>query len=143
MSTYPLTTNHFQIEWGDSMIEFTEITGLSNGLEPIEHREGSSRGYSPEKISGQEKLQNIILKRAIISGDNEFYEWFNTINHNTIERRNLTILLLDEHHAPIVTWKILKAFPVRIEWSDLRADANEVAIESMELAHEGLVVQHE
>ena len=67
----------------------------------------------------------------------------NTVKLNTIERRDLTISLLDEEHNAVVVWKAHNAFPVKVEGPGLKASGNEVAIESIELAHEGLVVQNE
>ncbi len=143
MSTQPLTTNHFQVEWGGTRIGFTEVSGLSFGFETIKYRDGSSRKYSPDKIPGQKKYNNIILKRGIFKGDNDFYDWLNTARHNSIERRDITIKLLDDEHLPVIVWSLRKAFPVKIEWSDLKANANEPAIESIEVTHEGMTVQNE
>ncbi|HEY8967684.1 MAG TPA: phage tail protein, partial [Puia sp.] len=60
-----------------------------------------------------------------------------------IERRDLIINLLNETHQPVVTWKIKNAWPVKIQSTDLKADGNEVAIETLEIAHEGLTIQNE
>lgn len=143
MSNYPLTTNHFLVEWGGTRVGFTEISGLSIGVELINYREGSSPEFSSQKIPGQLKYNNLILKRGIVKSDNEFYNWLNTIQHNTIERRDLTISLLNEAHEPVIVWKLKNAFPVKIEWSDLRANSNEPAIETIEIVHEGMRVQNE
>jgi phage tail-like protein len=51
--------------------------------------------------------------------------------------------LLNEEHQPVVVWKVKNAWPAKIQPTDLKADGNEVAIESMELAHEGLVIQND
>ena len=90
-----------------------------------------------------QKFSNITLKRGTFKGDNDFYNWYNTIALNTIERRNLVISLLNEKHEPVVVWKVKNAFPVKVQSTDLKADGNEVAIESMEIAHEGLTMQNE
>ena len=140
MSYKPLTTNHFSVEWGGTRAGFTEVSGLSMEIEPIEYREGSFIENSSKKIPGIRKYSNITLKRGIIKSDNDMYNWFNTVSGNTIEKRDLTISLLNENHEPVITWKLKDAFPIKIEWSDLKANANEVAIESIEIAHEGLVV---
>jgi len=55
-------------------------------------------------------------------------------------RRTVTIKLLNEKHEPIIVWTLLKAWPSKITSTDLKADANEVAIESMTLVHEGLTM---
>lgn len=142
MGNYPLTTNHFQVHWGGSRLAFTEVLGLSIRIEPIDFREGTSPEYSPQKMPGQLKYNNVVLKRGILRGDNELYEWLNTIQHNKIERRDLTISLLNELHEPIIVWKLKNAFPIQIYWSDLNANANEPAIESIEVTHEGMSVEH-
>lgn len=141
-SNYPLSTTHFQVEWGGKHIRFTEVSGLSIEMEPISYRHGASPEYSNTKMPGQIKHTNIVLKRPIFPGDNDFYDWFNTVKLNTIERRDIIISLLNEEHEPVVTWKVKNAFPVKVNWPDLKANANEPAIETIELAHEGLTVQN-
>lgn len=143
MSNYPLTTNHFIVEWGGTSVGFTEVLGLSMRLKPIEYREGSSPTYSPQKMPGQPLYNSVILKRGIKSGDNEFYDWLNTAKLNKIERRDLTISLLNENHEPVVIWRLQNAYPIKIEWSDLKANASEPAIESIEITHEGMTVRNE
>lgn len=142
MAEYPLPKFHFQVEWGGSKINFTEISGLDVEIEPIEYRDGASPEYHKIKMPGMQKFSNITLKRGTFRGDNEFREWFNTVALNTIERRDITISLLNEEHAPVVVWKVKSAWPIKVQSTDLKADGNEVAIESMELAHEGLVTEH-
>jgi phage tail-like protein len=143
MAEYPVPKFHFQVEWGGSKIGFTEISGLDITTEVIEYRDGASPEYSKVKMPGQRKFSNITLKRGTFKGDNEFYSWFNTVNLNQIERRNLTVSLLNENHEPVVVWKVKNAWPTKVTPTDLKADGNEVAIESLELAHEGLTIQNE
>lgn len=143
MAEYPVPKFHFQVEWGGSKIGFTEISGLDITTEVIEYRDGASPEYSKVKMPGQRKFSNITMKRGTFKGDNEFYIWFNTVSLNQIERRDLTVSLLNESHEPIVVWKVKNAWPAKITPTDLKADGNEVAIESLELAHEGLTIQNE
>jgi phage tail-like protein len=75
-----------------------------------------------------------------MEGDKDFYLWINTVNLNKVERRDITISLLNELHTPVISWKVINAFPVKVQASDLKADGNEVAIETLELAHEGFDV---
>jgi phage tail-like protein len=83
------------------------------------------------------------LKRGVFAGDNDYFKWWNTVKLNTIERRDLILSLLNEEHEPVVVWKVKNAWPVKVQSTDLKGDANEVAIESIELAHEGLSIQNE
>ncbi len=138
MATYPLPKFHFQVQWGGERIGFTEVTGLDIQVEAIEYREGSSPEYAKIKMPGMHKFSNITLKRGAIQGDSDFFKWMNTISLTVAERRDIIISLLNETHAPVMTWKAKNAFPVKVQASDLKSDGNEVAIETLELAHEGL-----
>jgi phage tail-like protein len=141
MSEYPLPGYHFQVEWGGTRLGFTEVSGLNIEVQAIEYREGTNIDYSVMKMPGMPKYGNIILKRGIVAGDNEFFDWLNTINLNQVERRDITISLLNENHEPAMVWKVRNAFPVKIEGPGLKATENEVAIETLEIAHEGLTIE--
>ncbi len=145
---YPLPKFHFQVEWGDNFrIGFTEVSGLDFETEVIEYREGSSKKYNKTKQPGLTKYSNITLKRGTFQGDFDFFtEWQKTYffqegnDTGSIYRRAVTIKLLDENHEPIITWILENAWPSKVQSTDLKADANEVAIETMELVHEGLTI---
>jgi phage tail-like protein len=141
MAQYPLPKFHFQVEWGGARIGFTEVTGLNVQTDVIEYREGSSPEYHKVKMPGMQKFENITLKRGLMKNDNEFYAWWNTVALNTIQRRDVVVSLLNENHEPVFVWKIKNVWPVKVSGTDLKADGNEVAIESIELAHEGLVME--
>lgn len=143
MADYPLSKFHFQVEWGGTKIGFTEVSGLDAETEVIEYRHGASPEYSKIKMPGLQKYSNITMKRGTFRNDNEYFEWWNSVQLNTIIRRDITISLLNEEHEPVVVWKIRNAWPTKVQSTDLKADGNEVAIESMELVHEGLTVQND
>jgi phage tail-like protein len=142
-TNYPLVKFHFQVEWGGTKIGFTEVSGLDVETEVVEYRHGASPEYSKVKMPGMQKFSNITLKRGTFKADNEYFAWWNTVKLNTIERRDITISLLNEEHEPVVTWKVKNAWPTKIQSTDLKADGNEVAIESMEIVHEGLTIQND
>ncbi|NLE61581.1 MAG: phage tail protein [Planctomycetes bacterium] len=143
MADYPLPKFHFQVDWGGNKIGFSEVTGLDAETEIIEYRDGASREYNKLKMPGMQKFPNIVLKRGVFAGDDEFYEWWNSVKLNKIERRDVTISLLNENHEPVMVWKVKNAWPTKITSTDLKADANETAVWSLELAHEGLAIQNE
>ena len=140
---YPLPKFHFQVDWGGQSIAFSEVSGLDMETEVIEYRHGASPEFSKTKMPGLQKYSNVTLKRGVFASDNEYYNWFNTVSLNTIERRDVIISLLNEEHEPVMVWKIKNAWPAKIQSTDLKADDNAVAIESMELVHEGLTIQNE
>ncbi|MGV3589263.1 MAG: phage tail protein [Adhaeribacter sp.] len=139
MAEYPLPKFHFEIEWGGTKIGFTEVTGLDKQVEVIEYREGQSKSYSKTKQPGLQKYSNLTMKRGTFAGKTDFYDWLKDVEMlSNTKRRDITIKLLNEKHDPVFTWKALNAFPVKVQASDLKADGNEVAIETIEVAHEGL-----
>lgn len=143
MEEYPIPKFHFSVDWGGTRIGFTEVSGLDVQLDVIEYREGASPEYHKIKQPGLSKFSNITLKRGTFAGDNQYFEWLNTVQLNKIERRDLTITLLNESHEPVVTWQVKRAWPIKVQSTDLKADGNEVAIETLELAHEGLTMRFE
>jgi phage tail-like protein len=142
MAKYPIPVFHFRVEWGGANVGFSEVSGLTQEAQVIEYRSGDSPEYHGLKMPGLRKYNNIVLKRGITKGDNEFFQWLNSIKLNTVERRDISISLLNENHEPVMTWKIHNAFPVKVEGPGLKANGNEVAIESIELAHEGLMLEN-
>lgn len=143
MAEYPLPKFHFSVDWGGTNLSFTEVTGLDVETELIEYRAGASPEFTKIKMPGQQKYSNITMKRGSFKGDNQYFEWWNTVKLNTIERRDLTITLLNENHEPVITWQVKNAWPLKVQSTDLKADGSEVAIESIEIAHEGLTTKYE
>lgn len=140
---YPIPVFHFTVQWGGDRVGFSEVSGLTQENQAIEYRDGSFPEYSSIKMPGLRKFSNVTLKRGIVKGDNQFFRWLSTVKLNTVERRDLIVNLLNEEHQPVMVWKIMRAFPVKVEGPGLKASGNEVAIESIELAHEGLELQNE
>ena len=139
---YPLPAFHFQVDWQGTQLAFSEVTGLNFEAQIIEYRDGLSPEFSMQKMPGLKKYGNITLKRGVFAGDNEFYDWVAEIKLNKPERRDVIISLLDEEHNPVMTWKIINAWPTKITSPDLKASGNESAIETLELAHEGITIEN-
>ena len=137
-ATWPLVKFAFQVKWGDAEIIFQEVTGLSAEVQVIEYRGGSSKEFSTVKMPGIKKYGNVTLKKGMFKGDTTLYDKFMLSKMNTNERATILIALLDESQAVAMSWTLANAFAVKITVSDMKSDGNEVAIESIELAHEGL-----
>jgi phage tail-like protein len=137
-ATWPLVKFSFQVKWDDAELIFQEVTGLSTETQVIEYRGGNSKVYSTVKMPGIQKFGNITLKKGIFKGDKALWDKYNLIKMNTIKRSTILISLLDETNAVAMSWKLLNAFPCKMTVTDMKADANEIAVESMELAHVGL-----
>ena len=142
MVEYPLPKFHFVVQWGGTRIGFTEVTGLEVTTEKIEYRDGASKEYHKVRMPGMQTFGDLTLKRGIFAADNEFYAWWNTVALNKIERRDITISLLNESHDPVVVWKVKNAWPTKVTSTDLNASGNESAIETLVLSHEGLTMEN-
>ena len=142
---YPMTSLHFEVRWGDSQntTSFSEVSGLTMEAEAIEYRGGTDPSLTVRKVPGLRKYGNVTFKRGVAPAEsgNGLFEWYNSIQAGTVSRRSVTVSLLDEARDPVMTWKIKDAWPVKIEGPGLNATGNEIAIETMEIAHEGVEVQ--
>lgn len=139
---WPLPKFYFSVKWDDTEASFQEVSGLDMEAEPLEYRAGNNPVFSKVKMPGMLKPENITLKKGVFAKDNAFFDWFAEIKMNTIKRRDISISLLDESGAPTMVWKVRNAFPVKITGTDLKAEGKEVAVESVEIAHEGVVIQN-
>lgn len=141
-NVWPLPKFHFTVKLGsqDNTVSFQEISGLETETQPIEYRHGDSKQFSTIKMPGIAKSGNVTLKKGVFVKDNNFWKWYDAIKMNTIKRETVTIQLLDEKGAPTMTWTLTNAWPTKISSPDMKSDANEVAVETMELAHEGITI---
>ena len=138
---YPLPRFHYQVDWGGVKISFTEVTGMDQQVEVIEYRHSDSKDFSKIKMPGMRKFSNITLKRGKFEGDFDYNNWLDSIaNDRTGQRRDVVVRLMNEKHEPVAVWKAARCFPVKVTAPDLKSDANEVAIESMEIVHEGFTL---
>lgn len=142
---YPMTALHFEVSWGDSQntSNFSEVSGLTMEAEAIEYRGGADVALSVQKIPGLKKYGNITLKRGIapVEAGNGLFDWYNTIKAGTVTRRDVTVSLLNEDRKPAMTWKIMAAWPVKIEGPGLKSTGNEIAIETLEFTCEGVAIE--
>ncbi len=141
-SVWPLPKFYFTVKLGsqNNAVSFQEVSGLDTEAQIIEYRSGNSKQFSTVKMPGTVKTGNVTLKKGVFVKDNNFFTWFDAIKMNTIKRETVTIQLLDETGAPVMTWTLSNAWPVKISGTDLKSDANEVAVETLELAHEGITI---
>ncbi|RHW23357.1 phage tail protein [Nocardioides immobilis] len=142
---YPLTTLHFAVSWQDSQntSSFSEVSGLTMEAEIVEYRGGADLQLSTRKQPGLKKFGNVTLKRGIAPADagNGLFEWYNTILAGSVQRRNVTVSLLNEERAPVMTWKIRDAWPVKVEGPGLKSTGTDVSLETVEFACEGIEIE--
>lgn len=140
-NVWPLPKFYFTVALGDNTaVSFQEVDGLDSETQVIEYRHGNSPVFYPIKMPGLGKVGNVTLRKGIFVNDATFWEWYNEIKLNTITRRTVIISLLDETATPKMTWTLNNAWPTKITGTDLKSEGNEVAVESVEVAYETLVV---
>ena len=118
---------------------FTECTGLSTETDVIEYREGSDRGRI-RKIPGLAKFTNLVLKRGL-TRSRDLWNWRKVIIDGGIDRRSGAIVVLGDDHAPVARFRFREGWPSKWEGPTFNARSSEVAIETLEIAHEGLEVE--
>jgi phage tail-like protein len=119
---------------------FSSVSGLAAEAAVIEYREGADEVGSTRKLPGLVKYTNVTLKRGL-TASRDLWDWWKTARDGTLQRRTVVITLLDEAHQPVLRWRLREAWIAKIEVSNLDAKGNEVAIETIELAHEGLELE--
>ena len=139
-TAWPIPKFSFQVKWDANVMSFQEVSGLSIETTPIEYRHGDSPAFSTIKMPGIKKYGNVTMKKGVFKSDNKFWDWFNQIKMNTIKRVPVIISLLDEAGKPTMVWTLANAWPTKITGTDLKAEGNEVAVETIEIAHEGLTI---
>lgn len=117
---------------------FSECSGLTIETEVFEYAEGGLNTYT-HKLPVRVKYGNITLKHGMDSG-RELFSWYEEILGGKMTRRDISIIMYgSENTNPIRQWKLKNAFPVKWTGPDMKADAGSIAIETLELTHEGLI----
>ena len=133
----PYANFNFVVELGgEEAGGFSEVDLPSGEIDVIEYREGADRVSAARKLPGRVKYANVVLKRGI-AGRLELYDWWKSVRDGSLDRRNVSITLLDEARQPVQRWVLRNAWPTKLDYSRLEGGGNEVAIETLELAHEG------
>jgi phage tail-like protein len=115
---------------------FSEVSGLGVEIEPVEYRTGNE-DITVRKLPGLKKFTNLTLKRGII-GDPHLWNWVKSAMDGAVIRSDLSIVLLNEAREPVMRWNVRRAWPCKWDGPALNASKNEVAIETLEICHEGI-----
>ncbi|NOV01626.1 phage tail protein [Paenibacillus planticolens] len=133
----PYRNFRFRIEVeGIQQAGFSEISGFDASLSVIEYREGNET-ITPRKLPGLAKYGNISLKWGV-TDSMDMYNWMSESIQGKISRKTVTIIAINEEGADVATWQVIEAWPSKYSAPSFKGTGNEVAIESLELAHEGM-----
>ena len=116
---------------------FSDCTGLQVETEVQDYAEGGLNDYV-HRFRGRTKYPPLVLKHGLTMIDG-LWQWHQDVAVNgQVDRKNGTIYLLNRMRIPVLWWDFKNAFPTKWTGPDLRANSSEVAIESVELSHQGL-----
>ncbi len=141
---YPLPVYHFNVVIGDKQMRFQEVSGLSIERQLITYKDGLSASDGNTYMPGQKGDPKLTLKRGVTEMGSELYQWMSEINITKVDKKEITISLLDEAgEVPVVTWTVKGAFPLKLDAPGFNAATNDVAVESLELAADDITVKYE
>jgi phage tail-like protein len=136
--TDPLHVGNFVVEIpGVSAASFSEVSGLEASIDVVDYRAGDDPEGTPKKLQGLRKFTDITLKRGLTS-DLSLWTWFQNGVTGSVARVDLTISLRDQNEVPVLTWRARNAWPRKWSGPILNAGSSEVAIETLEICHEGI-----
>ena len=121
---------------GITRAAFHQVSGFDSTIDVIEHREGGEN-TTVRKLPGMTKYSNISLKWGL-TDDRDLYDWHRQAVLGNIQRKNGSIILLDRQGNEKMRWNFVNAWPSKWDGPDFTAEGNDVAIETLELAHEGV-----
>ncbi|MDD3077514.1 MAG: phage tail protein [Paludibacter sp.] len=130
---------YFEVEWDSQKASFQEVSGLDEEGQIIEYRHGDELAFSTIKMPGIKKSETVTMKKGVFNADDKFFNWYKEVKANTIKRTTVTIKLMDELDAPVMTWILSNVLPIKITAVDMSADGKEVFVESVEMMHEGIL----
>lgn len=115
---------------------FSEVSGFDASIDVIEYREGD-KVQTAMKIPGLKKYGNITLKQGVADKD-ALYKWMETGFEKDVDRKTVTITLLDINGEAAASWQVINAWPTKYTAPDFNATSSEIAVETLDLAHEGM-----
>ncbi len=146
-NTYPLPVYNYKVEIGGVAIAFSEVSGLSIGFETTTYKESNTDRKAPGPrvihMPSQATATNITLKKGVIRTQSiaTFYQWIASIQINQVAKKDIYVRLCDEKGDAVISWKVINAFPTKLDAPTFDANSNDAAIESMELRADGIVIE--
>ncbi len=137
--SYPLPVYNYKVEIDGQTVGFSEVSGLSIKYETAKYAESSAAGGPPGPrwmyMPSQEGPATVTLKKGVVPTISiaTFFNWINSIQTNRVDKKDIFVRLCDEEGNAVVSWKIINAFPTKLDGPAFSAISNDVAIESMEV----------
>ena len=146
-TAYPLPVYNYRVEIGADAVAFSEVSGLTVTYETTTYKESPVESGSPGPrvmhMPAQIPAATVTLKKGFVRGASvaALYSWISSTQLNQTEKKDIFVRLCDESGTPVVSWKVLNAFPTKLEAPTFDANSNDVAVESMELTADGVTME--
>ena len=146
-TAYPLPVYNYRVEIGNETVAFSEVSGLSISHETTTYKESPvESGVSGPRVMhmpGQGSPANVTLNKGIVRGVSvpALYNWISSIQTNQVEKKDIFVRLCDEKGDPVITWKVINAFPTKLDAPTFDASSDDAAIETMELTGDGITIE--
>jgi len=147
-ANYPLPVYNYKVDIGKDTIAFSEVSGLNIAYETTVYKESNTESgrTSPRvfRMPAQATNTTLTLKKGLVPAKSQaaLYDWINSIRINQVIKKDIVISLCDETGKAVVTWSVSNAFPTKLDVPTFDANSNDVAIESMELMADDVVINY-
>jgi phage tail-like protein len=144
---YPLPVYNYRVEIAGVAIAFSEVSGLSIGFETTTYKESNTDRKAPGPrvihMPAQATATSITLKKGLVRTQSvaTLYQWIASIQINQVVKRDIFVRLCDEQGDAVISWKVINAFPTKLDAPTFDANSNDAAIETMELRADGIVIE--
>jgi len=146
-NSYPIPSYNYSVEIGDQTVAFSQVSGLSMSFETTTYKESPVESGKPGpvtmKMPAQSSDISLTLQKGIVRGKSipVLYQWINSVQINQIDKKDISIRLMDETGAPVIVWKVINAFPTSLEAPTFDANSNDAAIESLQLTADRIIIE--
>lgn len=146
-TAYPLPSYNYRVEIAGTAVGFSEVSGLSIKRETTTYKESPTAGGAPGPVvmhmPAQPSSVTITMKKGVVRANSVavLYNWISSIQINQVDKKDIYVRLCDEKGDAVVSWKVLNAFPTKLDAPSFSATSNDVAVESMELMADGILIE--
>lgn len=146
-SAYPLPVYNYRVEIDGEAVAFSEVSGLSIGYETTVYKESPTAGSAPGprvmRMPAQQNDVKITLKKGVMRTTSvaTFFKWISAIQLNQVDKKDIHVRLCDEKGEAVISWKVINAFPTKLDAPSFDAKSNDAAIETMELMADGIQIE--
>jgi phage tail-like protein len=146
-AAYPLPVYNYRVELGGTTVAFSEVSGLSISLDTTTYKESPVESGAPGPrtmhMPAQRKEVTVTLKKGIMRGISvpTFFKWINSIQINQVDKQDIYVRLCDENGDAVISWKVINAFPTKLDAPTFDAKSNDAAIETMQLTGDAIFIE--